>query len=647
MRRSPRRPLILKRRKLPFQQNDPPSRSPKEAAKLPSTQPFPDGIRILDHPSLPNTQVVIIPKRADLQSVINALTLKGKERGAQGRNKFILLGESGALDSGCLYQAKTEDDFTGSTAKQQQSGHNSTHGTASIEIKQFKKKEGGVPFDDSLTCMQWLERSDAFLAGHDATDANKENQKTLQVNCGISVCLFRKTLMTPPCPLPVFPQFSDADAAPEEPECEKPPFSYMTMIQFAINSRRDGRMTLSEIYKWLQDHFLFFRDETRMHGWKNSVRHNLSIHNMFLRKPTPNGKVSFWTIRPEANRGLTLNQVYKPGCAPVPTSYATPMLSFPQQQTVDADRRCQTGLERGMKLLPLPTPSNIVPIQLPVKTFSSSLTAHTPPPHSPPKAKSSRKAPKQVSQSNHGDAPCSKVSGEEEKTELLNVAVKRKGSKALAEKPAKVSRRKQHLVHSLHDEPVLIYSERSDFDSGIATSPTLLDEQDAEPDPEEHRSPDRHFSYKTPIKISRSRLTSSTPSKPPSSVQAEPWKVTPLGKEGCSVLDFSPIRTPIGPAVTPMHDYTTFSLNSTPFKDWAIFCSPATSPSGCRESGCSRELLLAGGATPSKCSLTEGLILDTMDDSLSKILVDLSFGLEDDNLQLADVSLSDIIPQLK
>ncbi|XP_061767999.1 forkhead box protein M1 isoform X2 [Nerophis ophidion] len=612
MRRSPRRPLILKRRKLPFQQNDPPSRSPKEAAKLPSTQPFPDGIRILDHPSLPNTQVVIIPKRADLQSVIKALTLKGKERGAQGRNKFILLGESGALDSGCLYQAKTVDDFTGSAAKQQQSGLNSTH---------VKKEEGGVPFDDSLTSMQWLERSDAFLAGHDATDVNKENQKTLQ--------------------------FSDADAAPEEPECEKPPFSYMTMIQFAINSRRDGRMTLSEIYKWLQDHFLFFRDETRMHGWKNSVRHNLSIHNMFLRKPTPNGKISFWTIRPEANRGLTLNQVYKPGCAPVPTPYARPMPSFPQQQTVDEDRRCQTGVERRMKLLPLPTPSNIVPIQLPVKTFSSSSTAHTPPPYSPPKAKSSRKAPKQVSQSNHGDAPCSKVSGEEEITELLNVAVKRKGPKALAEKPAKVSRRKQHLVHSLHDEPVLIYSERSDFDSGIATSPTLLDEQDADPDPEEHRSPDRHFSYKTPIKISRSRLTSSTPSKPPSGVQAEPWKVTPLGKEGCSVLDFSPIRTPIGPAVTPMHDYTTFSLNSTPFKDWGIFCSPATSPSKCRESGCSRELLLAGGATPSKCSLTEGLILDTMDDSLSKILVDLSFGLEDDNLQLADVSLSDIIPQLK
>lgn len=32
---------------------------------------------------------------------------------------------------------------------------------------------------------------------------------------------------------------------------------------------------------------------------------------MFIRETSPDGKVSYWTIRPEANRCLTLDQVYK------------------------------------------------------------------------------------------------------------------------------------------------------------------------------------------------------------------------------------------------------------------------------------------------------------------------------------------------
>lgn len=32
---------------------------------------------------------------------------------------------------------------------------------------------------------------------------------------------------------------------------------------------------------------------------------------MFIRESSPDGKISYWTIRPEANRCLTLDQVYK------------------------------------------------------------------------------------------------------------------------------------------------------------------------------------------------------------------------------------------------------------------------------------------------------------------------------------------------
>lgn len=44
---------------------------------------------------------------------------------------------------------------------------------------------------------------------------------------------------------------------------------------------------------------------------QNSIRHNLSLHDMFVRETSGNGKVSFWTIHPSANRYLTLDQVFK------------------------------------------------------------------------------------------------------------------------------------------------------------------------------------------------------------------------------------------------------------------------------------------------------------------------------------------------
>lgn len=115
MRRSPRRPLILKRRKLPFHLNEPAPAdthtqpaSSEEPPKPAAIQCFPDGVRIMDHPSMSGTQVVVIPKTADLQSVIRALTAKGKERGVQGPNKFILLSESQDNGSFCPTSVKEE-----------------------------------------------------------------------------------------------------------------------------------------------------------------------------------------------------------------------------------------------------------------------------------------------------------------------------------------------------------------------------------------------------------------------------------------------------------------------------------------------------------------------------------------------------------
>lgn len=252
--------------------------------------------------------------------------------------------------------------------------------------------------------------------------------------------------------------------------------------------------------------------------------------------------------------------------------------------------------------------------------------------------------------------------GVDVKEEPLPAPLKCETSRSTPKRAARRSRRKQHLVQSQGEEPILLCSHNTLFDSGLASdASTLQSIQGAEADATQ--SPDRDFSFKTPIKSGRgggsgggatsSHLTSSTPSKPPSVLPDEAWKVTPLGKGTQNVLDFSPIRTPGGPVMTPRHDYTTYSLGGTPFKDWSLFnSSPGELLALATPAGAATTTPTGSSArSPQEQlghSLTEGLMLDTMNDSLSNVLVDISFScLDDEDLGAANISWSELTYQFK
>eukprot|EP00039_Didymoeca_costata_P014363 m.230934 g.230934 ORF g.230934 m.230934 type:complete len:419 (+) comp16003_c0_seq3:987-2243(+) len=82
-----------------------------------------------------------------------------------------------------------------------------------------------------------------------------------------------------------------------EPKISKPPQCYATLIYMAMNESNRGKLTLGEIYDYVQDNFLYYR--VNDNGWKNSIRHNLTQHKCFERVSRANdrpGKGGFWRM---------------------------------------------------------------------------------------------------------------------------------------------------------------------------------------------------------------------------------------------------------------------------------------------------------------------------------------------------------------
>lgn len=59
----------------------------------------------------------------------------------------------------------------------------------------------------------------------------------------------------------------------------KPPLSFSSLIFMAIENATEKALPVKEIYAWIVKHFPYFK--TAPTGWKNSVRHNLSLNKCF------------------------------------------------------------------------------------------------------------------------------------------------------------------------------------------------------------------------------------------------------------------------------------------------------------------------------------------------------------------------------
>ncbi|XP_061890648.1 checkpoint suppressor 1 [Entelurus aequoreus] len=179
--------------------------------------------------------------------------------------------------------------------------------------------------DEELTSLSWL---------HESTDLlNSFSHSGLR---SVSPLLDpdgqhpRSPSSSSPCPDD--PLLGDAHSAYDlaAGANRKPPYSFSCLIFMAIEDAPNKRLPVKDIYGWILEHFPYFASAPT--GWKNSVRHNLSLNKCFKKvdkdRSQSIGKGSLWSIDPEYRHNL-IQALKKTPYHPYSTGLATPPTSPP------------------------------------------------------------------------------------------------------------------------------------------------------------------------------------------------------------------------------------------------------------------------------------------------------------------------------
>ncbi|XP_059691575.1 forkhead box protein N2 isoform X3 [Gavia stellata] len=168
--------------------------------------------------------------------------------------------------------------------------------------------------DDELTNLNWLHESTNLLTNFSLGSEGLPIVSPLYDIEGDSVPSF-----SPSC-------YQNPE---KKSSTSKPPYSFSLLIYMAIEHSPNKSLPVKEIYSWILERFPYFA--TAPTGWKNSVRHNLSLNKCFRKVERSHGKVngkgSLWCVDPEYKPNLV--QALKKQPFPSALAFYTPPASPP------------------------------------------------------------------------------------------------------------------------------------------------------------------------------------------------------------------------------------------------------------------------------------------------------------------------------
>ncbi|XP_069501256.1 forkhead box protein N2-like [Ambystoma mexicanum] len=128
----------------------------------------------------------------------------------------------------------------------------------------------------------------------------------------------------------------------------KPPYSFSSLIFMAIEESQSKCLPVKDIYNWILDTFPYYKEASL--GWKNSVRHNLSLSKCFRKVQTDGAKIegkgSLWCVEPKF-RHLLIEGLRKNWCGQSSETLRQDTLGQTLQDAPSSERQDFTSGETG------------------------------------------------------------------------------------------------------------------------------------------------------------------------------------------------------------------------------------------------------------------------------------------------------------